>query len=157
MTALNAARGNITRAAARLGIHRNTMRYRLTKHGLISHDAEPADGAEEGGRGDARPPAPPAPAPPNIIRWEERLVAVLGVTIAVPVGGSAFGLAGTMTGLIEMVTSFGARIEQFTPSDLVVVFGIEPMEDAARRAVLASAGAMLQTLRRSEDDNTAAS
>ena len=39
-------------------------------------------------------------------------------------------------GLIEMVTSFGARIEQFTPSDLMVVFGIEPMEDAARRAVL---------------------
>ena len=28
VTALNAARGNITRAAARLGIHRNTMRYR---------------------------------------------------------------------------------------------------------------------------------
>ena len=50
-----------------------------------------------------------------------------------------------------MVTSFGARIEQFTPSDLVAVFGIEPMEDAARRAVLAS-HAMLQTLRRSEDD-----
>ena len=151
VTALNAARGNITRAAARLGIHRNTMRYRLTKHGLISHDATPADGAEEGVSGDARASAPTTPAPANIIRWEERLVAVLGATIAVPVGGSAFGLAGTMTELIEMVTSFGARIEQFTPSDLVAVFGIEPMEDAARRAVLAS-HAMLQTLRRSEDD-----
>ena len=55
-----------------------------------------------------------------------------------------------MTELIEMVTSFGARIEQFTPSELMAVFGIEPMEDAARRAVLAS-HAMLQALRRSED------
>ena len=46
VTALNAARGNITRAAARLGIHRNTMRYRLTKHGLSPHEATPQAGAE---------------------------------------------------------------------------------------------------------------
>jgi tetratricopeptide (TPR) repeat protein len=150
VTALNAARGNITRAAARLGIHRNTMRYRLTKHGLSTHDAAPAASAEPRENGDALSSAPPTPAPANTIRWEERLVAVLGATIAVSVGGSAFELAGVMTELIEMVTSFGARIEQFTPSELVAVFGIEPMEDAPRRAVLAS-HAMLQALRRSED------
>ena len=87
---------------------------------------------------------------------EERQVAVLGAMIAEPAGGSAFGLAGMMTELIEMVTSFGARIEQFMPSELVAVFGIEPMEDAARRAVLAS-HAMLKRSGGPRTRNTAVS
>ena len=39
--ALEASAGNITRAAARLGVPRNTLRYRLDKHGLVP-DADPA-------------------------------------------------------------------------------------------------------------------
>src|SRR4029077_9998085 len=96
VSALNAARGNTTRAAASLGIHRNTMRYRLTKHGLNPHDTTPATGTERGANGDALASGSP-PAPANTIRWEERLVAVLGATIAAPGGSSAFGLAGVMT------------------------------------------------------------
>ena len=60
-----------------------------------------------------------------------------------------------MPELIEKITSFGARIEQFTPSELMAVFGIEPMEDAPRRAVLA-AHAMLQALRRVDGTRSAA-
>ena len=79
MTALNAARGNITRAAARLGIHRNTMRYRLTKHELIPREATPLP-APSGERALTRRRLLNT-GPANTIRWEERPVAVLGVTV----------------------------------------------------------------------------
>src|SRR5262245_37326691 len=39
--ALTEARGNITQAAARLGIPRNTLRYRMAKHGLSLREAAP--------------------------------------------------------------------------------------------------------------------
>ena len=89
--------------------------------------------------------------PAKAIRWEERLVAVLGAAVTASPERGAFEPAAVMPELIEKVTSFGARIEQFTPSALVAVFGIDPMEDAARRAVLA-AQAMLQAVRRDADD-----
>jgi len=146
VAALDAARGNITRAAARLGIHRNTLRYRLAKHGLGPRDDAVADAADGMATPDTLPPAPA----PKTIRWEERLVAVLGVSIAASVA-SLFELAAAMTDLVEVVTSFGARVEQFAPSELIAVFGIDPLEDSARRAVLA-AQAMIQRLLRSNDD-----
>jgi DNA-binding NtrC family response regulator/tetratricopeptide (TPR) repeat protein len=148
VTALDASRGNITRAAARLGIHRNTLRYRLSKHRLSLRDG--ATGGEADGKATAAALPSATPTAAKTIRWEERLIAVLGVTIAGSVAARSFELAAVMADLVEMVTSFGARIEQFAPSELVAVFGIDPMEDAARRAVLA-AQAMLQTLLRSED------
>jgi DNA-binding NtrC family response regulator len=53
--ALNATRGNISRAAARLGIPRNTMRYRLAKHGIASGDP-PANGRSAPGRSERDSP-----------------------------------------------------------------------------------------------------
>jgi transcriptional regulator of acetoin/glycerol metabolism/tetratricopeptide (TPR) repeat protein len=143
VAALTAARGNISRAAARLGIPRNTLRYRLAKHELYPHEAAPNDGPDDQATENA--------APAKAIRWEERSVAVLGAAIAASSEGGSFEPAAVMPELIEKLTSFGARIEQFTPSELVAVFGIDPTEDAARRAVLA-AHAMLQALRRFEGD-----
>src|SRR5262245_2039254 len=146
VAALNAARGNITRAAARLGIHRNTLRYQLAKHHLIRRDGTsespivPVDGGNDS-------PTAPSGKP---IRWEQRLVAVLGATLAASVAATAVDLASVMTGLIELATGFGARIEQLATSELVAVFGIDSMEDAARRAVLA-AQAMVQSLLRVDD------
>jgi len=147
VAALNAARGNITRAAARLGVHRNTLRYHLAKHDLISRGTSsdvPVDQDEA-----VAPPSTPAPGVRSI-RWEQRLVAVLGATLAASVVANTLDLAAVMTDLIDLATSFGARVEQFATSELVAVFGIDSMEDAARRAVLA-AQAMLQSLLRLDD------
>ena len=146
--ALTAARGNISRAAARLGIPRNTLRYRLVKYELAKHELSPHEAAPGDGADDQ---ATEAPASAKAIRWEERLVAVLGAAITASSEGGPFEPAAVMPELIAKLTSFGARIEQFTPSELVAVFGIDPLEDAARRAVLA-AQAMLQALRRFEGD-----
>src|SRR5262245_50738396 len=149
--ALNAARGNISRAAASLRIPRNTLRYRLAKHELYPHEATTGDGADDEATTGSVQSGVPIQGPPKTIRWEERLVAVLSAAIAASPEGGSFEPAAVMPELIEKLTSFGARIEQFTPSELVAVFGIDPLEDAARRAVLA-AQAMLQALRRFEGD-----
>src|SRR3989442_1094566 len=147
--ALDRSRGNITRAAAHLGIHRNTLRYRLAKHELTPRAAASDGEGVQPVTSGAVTSSPAAPAA-KVIRWEERLVAVLGVSIVAAVAGTTFELAAMIADLIQLATSFGARIEQFSPSELVAVFGIDPMEDAARRAVLV-AQAMLQALLRSDD------
>ena len=55
--ALRQTAGNVTRAAARLGISRDTLRYRMVKHGLVRE--EPARPAR------ARTSRPDQPAPPG--------------------------------------------------------------------------------------------
>jgi DNA-binding NtrC family response regulator/tetratricopeptide (TPR) repeat protein len=148
VAALDAARGNITRAAARLGIHRNTLRYRLAKHRLGPRDGAAAERADRTTTLDTPVPAPPTAA--NTIRWEERLVAVLGVALAASGAAGSFEASAVMTDLVAIAIGFGGRIDQLAPSELVIAFGIDPMEDAARRAVV-TAQAMLQALLRSED------
>ena len=55
--ALRAEGGNISRAAARLGLPRNTLRYRMERHGLCRMRCR---GSSAGGRVLHRPPSPPA-------------------------------------------------------------------------------------------------
>jgi DNA-binding NtrC family response regulator/tetratricopeptide (TPR) repeat protein len=149
--ALTQAGGNITRAAIGLGIPRNTLRYRMAKHGLSLHEAAADEPPGEASRtAAAAPPAPePSAAVPGI-RWEQRLVTVLGVQLDAPEGTASFQLAEVLERLISKVTSFGARIEDLTPVGLVAVFGVGAMEDGPRRAVHA-ARAMIQALRTGDD------
>jgi DNA-binding NtrC family response regulator/tetratricopeptide (TPR) repeat protein len=145
--ALTQAGGNITRAAAGLGIPRNTLRYRMSKHGLSLREA-----AADEPLGEAFPAAaapPPAPERSVVvpgIRWEQRLVTVLGVQLDAAEGTASFQLAEVLERLISKVTSFGARIEDLTPVGLMAVFGVGAMEDGPRRAVH-TARAMIQALR----------
>src|SRR6185295_17232293 len=100
--ALTQAGGNITRAAAELGIPRNTLRYRMAKHGLSLRETTADEAA-----GDAFPAAtitPPAPEPsvtvPSV-RWEQRLVTVLGVQLDAPEGTASFQFVGVLERLIH--------------------------------------------------------
>jgi DNA-binding NtrC family response regulator/tetratricopeptide (TPR) repeat protein len=149
--ALTQAGGNITRAAAGLGIPRNTLRYRMAKHGLSLREAAGDEPASEAFPAAAAPPpaSEPSVAVPGI-RWEQRLVTVLGVQLDAPEGTASFQLAGVLERLISKVTSFGARIEDLTPVGLVAVFGVGAMEDGPRRAVH-TAQAMIQALRAGDD------
>ena len=91
---------------------------------------------------------PPWPLP--ALRWEERLITVLGVRLDAPEGTASFQLTSVLETLMGKVTSFGARIEDLTPVGLVAVFGIDAMEDGPRRAVHA-ARAMIRALRAGDD------
>ena len=141
--ALAEAGGNLSRAAARLGLPRNTLRYRLERHELL---AEPARTPKRAAapRSTARPdrPAsqPPAPAVSLAdLRWERRHVALLAASItATELPG---GAARALEIVVDKGQSFGGRVEDLSPSGLTAVFGIEPVEDAPRLAALAALAA----------------
>jgi DNA-binding NtrC family response regulator/tetratricopeptide (TPR) repeat protein len=140
---LRELRWNVTRAAARLGISRDTLRYRIAKYRLRESDAAPARRSRpppEGSRGPGAPAVarlePPAPA---TVRWEERRVTLLRAVLAVPAATDPrLYPSRALELIVEKVQSFGGRVEEASPTGLVAAFGLEPVEDAPRRAAHAA-------------------
>jgi DNA-binding NtrC family response regulator/predicted ATPase len=144
LDALETAGWNVTRAAARLGISRNTIRYRIEKHGL--RPGGPAPPRRNQPR--SAPPAPPAPPPapaspggsaPASVRWERRRLTLLRAVLEG--AGTAVATAGAGRALeicVDKIHAFGGRVEDVSPTALLGVFGLEPAEDAPRRAALAA-------------------
>jgi transcriptional regulator with AAA-type ATPase domain/tetratricopeptide (TPR) repeat protein len=133
--ALHETGGNISHAANRLGITRNTLRYRLTKYGL------------QVSRGTAEPPLPiepmstvePTPAPRTVhMQWERRHVALLRADLVPTSVGRVPDPGPALETLIEKVDTFGGHVEEVSPRGLVAAFGLEPIEDAPRRAAYAA-------------------
>jgi len=152
---------NISRTAAILSISRNTLRARMEKLGL-----------REGGaavRRDARPPAgrpaaapPPSGAAPGLVsrtalptvRWAPRRIALMRVVLLVPETGDVLSdAARALETLIEKVRSFGGRVEALGQRALEASFGVEPTEDAPRRAAHA-AMAMRRAVERIRGDSS---
>jgi DNA-binding NtrC family response regulator/tetratricopeptide (TPR) repeat protein len=139
LDALEASDGNITRAAARLGIPRNTLRYRLDQHGL---GLEARSARRRGGRppgSQVHPDRPATPAPSGARPSESRRLTLLYVAL---VSSRAEPHSPEMTraleGVIDKARSFGGSHESVKPGGVVVVFGIDPAEDAPRRAMHAA-------------------
>ena len=136
---------NISRTAERLGLTRNKVRYRIEKHRLragpaATPTAPPAPKATPAGERVSPVDAPVvSPPPPPFsrarLRWERRRVTMLRVAIS-PAG------SGDTTRLIEefvdKISTFGGRVEELSASGLVGAFGLEPVEDAPRRATHAA-------------------
>ena len=127
---LDATDWNLSRAANRLGIPRNTLRYRIERLGLRPSAPERSDGAPEV-EGAA---APPSPSP---LRWERRLVTGLLVVLHPPASISAYHLTPLLDELVRKVETFGGRLEELHPLGFTALFGHEPVEDAPERAGLA--------------------
>jgi DNA-binding NtrC family response regulator/tetratricopeptide (TPR) repeat protein len=156
--ALRETAGNVTRAAVRLGISRDTLRYRLAKHGLGRGEAIRPRAARGGRPPDADGPETPialeptalaeparaAPAAeaatPLAVRWEGRRLAFLRSALVLPAEiHPAYSPSRALEILVEKVQTFGGRIEEMSPTDIVAAFGFEPIEDAPQRAALAAA------------------
>lgn len=124
--ALEATGWNLSRAAARLAIPRNTLRYRMERHGLRepppSRRQRPA--AADGGR---------------VRRRLALLRLALGPRPHADVGEAR--LAELLTILATKVRAFGGRAEEVTRDAIVAAFGLEPVEDAPIRAALAAIAA----------------
>jgi tetratricopeptide (TPR) repeat protein len=156
LEALRATTWNLSRAAARLGIPRNTLRYRMDRLGLGSGsaglrragartaDASPPPVPVEPRRnGEASVPPPPSPASagpaPAAVRWEARRVTLLGARLVVPRAPSGpSGASRTLELLVEKVRSFGGRVEELGATGLVAAFGLEPLDDTPRHAASAA-------------------
>src|SRR5438034_1252379 len=130
---LHQTRWNISHAAEQLGVTRNTLRYRLQKYGLRppAGTAEPTTPA-----GPMNSTVEPATAPrPPTLQWQRRHVALLRADLVMSSSVRTMSDAATvLETLVEKVQSFGGQVEEVSPRGLVAVFGLEPIEDAPRRA-----------------------
>ena len=145
LEALSQTGWNISRAATRLGIPRNTLRYRIEKYGL-----RPGTSPAPPRRPRAERPAVPTPVAPGTsppsgaatpvgIRWERQHVTLLRARLIAPAAvDSPLDASRALAVLVEKVQSFGGVVEEASPTGLLAAFGLEPVEDAPRRAALAA-------------------
>jgi transcriptional regulator with AAA-type ATPase domain/tetratricopeptide (TPR) repeat protein len=120
--------GNLSRAAARLGVKRNTLRHRLQKLGLLARGAgRPlAQEAPTAARPREETAAPPA--------WESRRLALLRVGLD-PRSPDQFRSAGNWIDTVAAkIEAFGGRVLERSATGLTGAFGIEPVEDAPARS-----------------------
>jgi DNA-binding NtrC family response regulator/tetratricopeptide (TPR) repeat protein len=142
---LTETRWNITRAASRLGIPRNTLRYRMDKHGLTV--GAPARGAPA--QVGASPPQGTEPAPaesaspgaaaPAGVRWEPRRIVFLRARlVGARAESGSWDTNRAMSAAVDKVQSFGGRVDELSPTGLVAVFGLAPIDDPSRQAAYAA-------------------
>jgi transcriptional regulator with AAA-type ATPase domain/tetratricopeptide (TPR) repeat protein len=135
LEALRATNWNVSHAAARLGLSRGNLRYRMEKYGLRSQRGSPraASSAEAGS------PIPTEPTVAPVGRWEQRYVALLRVAVVAPaVHEEPPAAVGVIADVVEKLESFGGHIEEMSPTGVLAGFGLESAEDAAWRAAQAA-------------------
>jgi transcriptional regulator with AAA-type ATPase domain/tetratricopeptide (TPR) repeat protein len=149
LTALEQTQWNIAHTAARLGIARNTVYARLEKFGLRpDHPRKTALGSPR----PAEPAAGPL-APTAGLQWEQRSITLLRADLSHVESVDAWSRSGrALEGFIAKVQSFGGRVEEVAPTGLVAAFGIDPAEDAPRRAAHA-AMAMQKSAQRARESS----
>jgi tetratricopeptide (TPR) repeat protein len=126
---------NISLTAARLGIARNTVYARLEKFGLWPDRPGKAAPISPGPVSTAVRPSPPDPG----LHWERRSLTLLRADLTRTDRADAWSqYSRVLDVIIAKVHSFGGRVEELTPTGLVAAFGLEPVEDAPRRAAHAA-------------------
>jgi DNA-binding NtrC family response regulator/tetratricopeptide (TPR) repeat protein len=138
---------NITRAAVRLRIPRNTLRYRIKKYGL--HPRESPPGAAVHAAAPLVVAAPLVPGGPGGIRWERRLVTLLQAALVAPSLADFLADTSRLAVLIEKIRSFRGRLAALSPGGVLAEFGVQPIEDAPSRAAH-SALAIQKAMQRAE-------
>src|SRR5215831_8115271 len=146
LTALEQTHWNISRTAAHLGISRNTVRARIERFGLVAHGSGPPQ-AVRAPKPPVRnfPPSQSSPlmqgvvAGPVTIRWDRRRVAFLR-TCVIATGSVELlpDTSRTLEMLIQKTGVFGGRVIELGVTGITAAFGLEPVEDAPRRAALAA-------------------
>ena len=130
---------NISRAAARLGLARNTLRYRMERHGLFDEGANPRRRSESAARSDeqnGRPSMTKAAAP---IRWERTRVTLLQAAVLESSPAPAdHERTHTLEQVATKASAFGGRVIEVGTSSVKAAFGLDIVEDAARHAAHAA-------------------
>lgn len=144
---LEQTRWNISRTAALLDISRNTVRARIERFGLrpatgtTSKRRRPAPGPRHMPVSSEAQPAMPSAAAGAVapIRWENRRITFLRVRlITASDDESLLETNRALDTILEKAQSFGGHIEELSPQGVGAVFGLEPVEDAPRRAAHAA-------------------
>jgi DNA-binding NtrC family response regulator/tetratricopeptide (TPR) repeat protein len=142
---------NLSRAATVLEISRNTLRARIGRFGLHPPGAAaagspsgadrttlPAEEVRSVRTSEAHPGPPPEARAPTI-RWERRWVTFVRAQIEEPEPSGELWLRTSGLDLaVEKVLGFGGRLEALGQTRVDASFGIEPLDEAPRRAALAA-------------------
>ena len=126
--ALGDSGGNIRRTATALGISRNTLRARMDKYGL----------RREQGAVAPTHPAPDAPREaklPAPTLWERHRLSFLRARL---LASSTVDTTRALEAITDKVHSFGGRVEDLSPTGIVAVFGLEPVDNPPSHAALAA-------------------
>jgi tetratricopeptide (TPR) repeat protein/MoxR-like ATPase len=130
--ALRGEGGNISRAAARLGLPRNTLRYRMERHGLLeSGEAGHRRKAESTDRS-------PSTAP---VRWQRTRITLFQADLLHPHDVAEHERDRVLEEIAAKTSAFGGRIAEVGPVSVKAAFGLEMAEDAARHAAHAALAA----------------
>ena len=138
LSALWAAEGNLSRAASILGIPRNTLRYRLEKHGLRSAAALRSDPQEAGRR--LRDDSGPRRdrASDSLSAHGRQGMGFLWVRVvdadAITPSANALEL---VTSLLQKAAAFGGTPEQLDGLTTLITFGFRDMVEPTARAMQA--------------------
>jgi len=129
--ALRADGWNISRAAARLGLPRNTFRYRMERHGIT-------DGGESTTR---RPRAKPSSVEVSPqVRWQRARMTLLHARVTA--SDAATVSEHERTRIVDEVaakaSAFGGRIVDIGATSVDAAFGLDVAEDAAHHAAHAA-------------------
>jgi DNA-binding NtrC family response regulator/tetratricopeptide (TPR) repeat protein len=127
--ALRANGGNIRHTAAALGISRNTLRARMDKYGLRHQDVMGARTLRP------VPGSIPTVAPSASPQWERRHLSFLCVKLP---ESPTVDVARALEMIGEKVRTFGGRVEDTSPTVVIAVFGLEPVDNAPSHAALAA-------------------
>jgi transcriptional regulator with AAA-type ATPase domain len=138
---------NISRAAAALGITRNTIRARIERYGLqaapggprgkpLSRREPPRSPDRVTGSVSAEPGAWSASAAG--VRWERRRITLLRASILAGDAEPTLATTRLLEDLIVKIHTFGGRVEEVSPTGVVAAFGFEPAENAPWRAANAA-------------------
>src|SRR5574341_954961 len=143
LDALHQTGWNITRAATRLVLTRNTLRYRIEKYGLRP-GASPAPARRQVEPGPLPLPTVPAVAAPlptatAAIRWErQRLTLLRAALVPSPEETSPLDSSRHLEALVDKIHSFGGRLEELSSTGILAGVGLDPGEDAPERAALSA-------------------
>jgi len=130
LEALRETDWNVSRAAALLGISRNTLRYRIEKYGLRPGvSPAPPRVARAPAVEPAAPAAPPtAPGAPPAVRWEQRRLTLLRADlVSHSLERSSADSSRQLEIFVEKVQSFGGHVEELGLTGMVAAFGLEPI------------------------------
>ena len=139
LTTLKQTRWNISRTAAILGISRNTLRARIERFGIKSNGGPPQPGrpvrVAEPVAASAASSTPPTP---STIRWERRRITLMRAVLIGADAEAPTGASRALDTVVDKVKSFGGRVEEMSPRSIGATFGLDPAEDATKRAAHAA-------------------
>ncbi len=133
---LEGAAWNFSHAAAQLRIPRNTLRYRADRLGLTGPSKRRRGGRPRLDREALAAAVPTVPATPKHDR--RRLTFLETRLVADNAGAAPWELSRALDATADKLRSFGGRIQASAPQGVLAVFGLEPDEDAPRRAAHAA-------------------